>query len=690
MRLRNIWLLSVLVILLFSVACGPDDEDNKNNDNNKQDTGIVDSDAGDTESDVSEDSGGNTSEPWKEADVLANGKNNDPDDAVKFEVGQSVGGVLKTSQGGEEDYDMHYFQVELTAGTVVELDFTLLGDGFDSEDGMLALAGMMDEEGMIERYLAGYEGTKRQVFAPVTGTYYVAVFDARAGQEAHGGSQSYYILNTSVVELSVEDITVPGAIDGDMNDGKVRAFKMTAGENGVAIAQAFGWDPDGDNYLDPALFAWDPVANKLLANNEDIDVDYGDYDAELVFEVVKDSTYLVVMDTYDNSKPAAFELVVSIEDDHPSFPGTLTIGEESSGVIDAAQDGVADLDYFVVSIEEGQTLRVEVTGDDALQPAIQIYDDWGYPVSLALPVGNRAAIEFAHPINDVDAEGAEAVEYYVVIGDQRNVLLEEGDVSQNVGGSAFGYKVNATVSAVDAVETPLPVDGEVTLDDVGTTLWYEVSVPANHIVQLEFTTAAGNFEPYLAMIHEDGYDWALPSPMAFISGDQATKEIFGVRDRYFRGGAGYTVNVKMIAYDLSDITYTPVDDIATNVSVATAQAVTMPVEISGTMTGESATKLNGDYFALSLEQDSTLIVRAGSQVGADMLVRLLKPDGTTVAIENDFYLGQEGTFYSAFVYDVSVSGEYTLEIVPYCEEVNAGKCAGNGDYTLKAFMIERN
>src|SRR5690554_3126651 len=279
MKTRNVWLLSVLVVLLFSVACGSDDDKN-NNANNKQDTGIVDSDTGETGTDVA-----TGTEPWKDADVLADGKNVDLDTAVKFEVGQSVGGVLKASPGGEEDYDMHYFEVELTAGTVVELDFTVLGEGFDSEDGTLALAGIFDDQGMTERYLSAYEGSKRQVFVPVTGTYYVAVFDERAGQEAHGGLESYYILNTTVVDLTVEDITVPGAIDGDMGDGKVRAFKMVAGEDGVAIAQAYGWDPEGENFLDPALFAWDPTAKTLLGSNEDIDVDSGDYDAELVFEV---------------------------------------------------------------------------------------------------------------------------------------------------------------------------------------------------------------------------------------------------------------------------------------------------------------------------------------------------------------------------------------------------------------------
>ncbi len=680
MRVKNVWLLSVLVVLLFSVACGPDDADDKNNVNNKQDTGIVDTDAGNTGTDVKDEP---VAEPWKDADVLANGKNKTPDDAVKFEVGQSVGGALKTSVGGEEDYDMHYYQVELRAGTVVELEFTVLGDGFNTAEGKTALAGLMDDQGVIERYLVSSEGMKRQVFVPVTGTYYVAVYDERAGQEAHGGSQSYYKLTTSVVDLAVEDFPASGEFAGDLNDGKVRAFKMIAGEDGVAIAQAFGWDPEGENFLDPALFAWDPTAKKLLGNNEDIDADSGDYDAELVFQVKKNGTYWVVLDSYDNSKPAEFELVVSITDDHPYFPGILTFGEESSGTISAAKDGVVDLDYFVVEIAGGQTLRVEVTGDDALQPSIQIYDDYGFPVNLALSVGKRAAIEFAHPMDDED----EPAEYFVVIGDQRNNIVKKGDVSANVGGPTFGYKVKATVGSVNAVDSTLPVNADITLPDVGTTLWYEVSIPANHIVQLEVTTAASNFLPYLAMIHPEGYDWSIPSPIAYISGAEATKEIFGVRDQYFRGGVGYDAAVKMNAYDLGGITYTPVADIATNVSVATAQAVTLPVEISGVMAGESATKLGADYFTVSLVAGTKLIVRAGSPAKADMHVRLLKPDGTTLAIENDFYLGQEGTFFSAFVYDVTVAGDYTLEIAPYCDEIKDKKCAGNGDYTLNAFVV---
>lgn len=683
MRTKNIWLLSVLTALLFTVACGSDDDDKNNNSNHENN---VEVDAGDNNGD--QDTGDNNdnnenndvTDPLAEVDVLADGTNTDPDAALVFEPGQTVGGVLGSSTGTEEDYDIHYFKAELTAGTVLNVEFTVVGEGFESEDGPLALAAIFDEDGYVYRYLVSFEGMKRQVFIPQTGTYYLEIHDDRAGYEAHGGSQSYYALKTSVSDLQVESMTAPGEVTGDMSDANVRAYSFVAPEDGIVLAETFAFI-EGENHLDTVLFAWHPTTSEVLAYNDDIDYDNGVVDSEVAFEVEKDVTYVLVLDYFDNTDPAEFELAVNVTDDHPSYPGVLTVDEEASGVIDAARDGVADVDYFVVEIKAGERLRVEVTGDDAMQPAVHVYDDWGYPVGLGLAVGNRAGIEFAHPSDQ------ETTEYYVLIDDQRNLPLEEGDVSENVGGAAFGYTVKATVATVGVEESTFPVFDSATLDDVGVTLWYEVTVPANHIVQLAVTGDAEDFEPYVGQVVEGGYEWMMESPTAYISGEEAVTMVFGVRDRYFRGGDAYDVDVQLVAYDLGEHEYTPVADTAENVSVETALAVTLPVEISGDLAGQSEDNLDADYFKVTLEAGKSLIARAHSSVGADMIMRLIKADGTT-AIENDFYFGQNQTYYSALVYDVLEDGEYTLEVRPYCDEVYDNECAGNGDYTVKAFVTD--
>ncbi|MBA2661424.1 MAG: hypothetical protein H0U74_03965 [Bradymonadaceae bacterium] len=662
MRARIALMASLLAALMvLTTACGEPDQ------NPVGDTGV--------ENDVGTDAESDTSVDWPEVDVWANGRNGTAGAAMPFTPGQSVGGAIGSSSG--TIHDEHYFAVTLQAGTVFEFEFTTIGPGFDSPEGPYAMAFLSDQIDSISRNLFSWEGPKRQVFILETGTYYLGVLDGRAGEQAHGGTQSYYAIETRLVEVAPQALSAPIELADEINDGSVRIYSVVADQDGVLVAETLAWREPVESDLDTVLIGWDPAAKEVLAYNDDIDEQDENYDSLVVFEVEAGETYWLVIDSYANTSIGDYEFYVEMADDHPYAPRTLTPGTSLQGDIGAARDGEPDSDYFVFTAQPGQNVRVEVAATAEMQPSIQIYDDWGVYLGNARSVDNRAALEFAH-------EGTEEAEYFFIVDDQRNAPTEPTGTSENVGGANFGYTIGVEARERSAQAASFPLSEQGSIADVGEIARFTLSVEPNHIVQLKVSSEAANFVPFAGLLSSMG-----KAPIAYINtGAEAKVVTFGVRDEFYRGGQGYDFSAEFNVFSLTGIDYNAIEDPATNTAVASAQAVDLPIAISGTLAGTTPSAVGADFFKLSLERGETLIVHSSGDEYTDMIVRLLAPDGTTKLIENDYYLGQTVGYYSAFVFDVVESGDYTLVIEPFCEELFEGACAGNGAYVLSAFAIE--
>jgi hypothetical protein len=619
----------------------------------------------------------NNDDGYPDVDVWAEGRSDDFDSATPFEPGQTLGGVIE--EGSGEDYDLDMFAVELEAGTVFSFGFTELGPGLMNDGQPMVFAVLQDEEGDVVRYLDSSVRMDREVFIPLTGTYYLAILDVRAGQQAHGGATSYYAMTTGVRALTTESASAPGTVTGDMADGKVKAFEVTTSEGGVLIAETIATRPPVESDLDTVLFGWDVAANALVAYNDDIDGQSGIYDSQIVMGAEPGKTFVVIVDAYDAAEDAAFNLVLSFSDDHPSYPRDLEVGATVDAQINEAVGGESDVDYFWVELEPGQVVRAEIEAADQLNPVLLVYDGWGTFLGAAVSVEKRAAMVFSH-----DADDEESAGFYVIVSDRRNIALEQGEVDQQVGGAGFGYTLSVTATEWTSRDEQFPVEGQGVLDDVGQFELYNLEVPAGALVHLKARSDAAGFSPYVGLVFGNAIDFFTEGPLTYVHGDETQSVRFGVRDQYHRGGAGYEYTCMFRVFDPADVTFeTVTSDGAAN--AASAQEIPADATIAGTLAGASTTNVGAHYFKLSgLEAGHIVVVRTRGGDGTDTIARLLNADGT-VLVENDDYFGQARSLDSAFVFDVTEAGDYFITVTPFCTSRATDGCEGNGPYSLQVF-----
>ena len=299
--------LPFLSALTLAAACS-DDSSPKNTDSPGADMSMADMsvrpdmtvrpDMGDPTPDM----GGSTG---PRADVLEAEPNDDADQATAFEPGKSLGGFIDRSNG--EDADVDLFKTTLSAGDVLQLEIAETGPGI-GPDGLVVE--IFDGEDLIERYLFGGAGAKRQIFAVESGEYYLAVYDARAGESTHGGATATYVIKTQKATLTPEALTFPGSASGDLSSGLLGAHSFTLGAATTVLADVLAARAPVESDLDPVLILWDPVAKEVVGYNDDIDPDNDLFDSadEVALEA---GQYVAIIDFYANEQDARYTLNVT-------------------------------------------------------------------------------------------------------------------------------------------------------------------------------------------------------------------------------------------------------------------------------------------------------------------------------------------------------------------------------------------
>jgi len=598
-------------------------------------------------------------------DVRETEPNNELDQATRVAVGQSFAGNIAAGSGQNADIDI--FVLSLEGGTILELEFADFAQNLQPE------IEFFDEDGLVIRYLNPSTSTKRQVFIPVDGDYYVAVYDIRAEQQ-HGGDSATYLVQTRIAEPTPIDLDSPASVTGNTSDGNVDVYRVVADTSDVLVFETFGMRSPGQGDIDTVLIAYSPEAG-LIDFNDDIDVDDGNYDSMVVFRPEAGLTYLVVVDMWEVLPTNGYTLVSTTTDDNLMAPSPISIGGTFDGVIEDRGDDF-DTDFFVVELSAGEVGRFEVESTGDMIPTISVYIDtiFGFfSIADALPVSGIAAVEFGNTIE-------EAGTFYILVDDLRNAPFE-GE-AENVGGESFTYTARLNLVEWEPVATAIPGDvlGSVAL---GTYAWYATVIPANSVLVANVVTGASDFEPVLAT-YEAGVDESLGEPLApFFNFAQTTRQLaVGARDIYFRGGAAYDFTLSFSVISIEDILFVEVAEEEPNDTSQTAQSLTLPVALKGATQGTASDSVNEDWFSIELIAGDRVLAYTGPgsdvSANADTILAVYGPNGTSLLSENDDYEGQVDTYFSGLVFVAPADGTYFVKVIPYC---SSNSC-DNGEYTL--------
>ncbi len=678
---RSWWMIGLIAATALTAACGDDGDDKKDptptpdmaadmtpdQDVNTPDDGVPDANMPD---EGTPDSGVDMPVDMavSGADVPEVEPNNmadeEVDDSTPFDAGQSIGGNIAAGSGDNIDVDV--YSVELEAGEVFEWEISALGNGFSPGGVLTQLA---DAEGNITRVLSGDVGAKRQAFAPVTGTYYLLVIDARAAVETppqHGGPEATYVIKTSTAALAPTAATVPGSLTGDAADGDLKAYSFTWTSSQALNAAATGTVAVTAGGFDPELYLWDIAAEEVVAANFDIDAENDDFNSSLDARPETGKQYALIVDAYDKADDARFSLVTTEIDDAFDAPGALVVGTPSTGVIAAADaaNEKFDSDFYDFVVPAGKTIKVTITGAGGLQPTAYIPGFLGAIVDTR-PVGDKTAFTLTNP--DVDDAA-----YTLIVDDIRNIPQDAMDEPDFVGGAGFTYSVVAEEITFAQPATALPVTQASTLP-LGEYVWYKVTVPASRALELGATTSFAGAELAVVFIDEDGFIGGA-APGAVFFNTTARELVVGITDAFFQGTNGATVYnftpaIALLA-DFASAAFVAVADNGANNTPATAQAVVLPAQVTGAADDEA-----GDHYKVTLAAGQKVIAYTDADINAadspDTTLEVLNAAGMQLAF-NDDRTGDVQSLFSAVTFTAPAAGEYTFVVYPFDDQSFGG------------------
>lgn len=705
---------SALLCLGLATGCGNNDENNTNNKNNTNNTKMdmtTDDMSNDmTKMDMTEDMPKMDMEDdmnqGPNADVLETEPNDEidqeqgVDQSNAVEVGKSFGGTIKRGSG--ENFDQDLWKMQLEAGTVLELNIKELGDGI-TDQGLSIEVFNGDGDVDIYRTMNSTNGKTRQLFIPQTGTYYLAVFDGTILQETvptHGGATATYVIESKATALTTTDGTFPGDVTGDVNDAKIDAYKFTLTDAGLHAINIFAGREPIMSELDPAFLLWNTQTKSIVAENDDIDFDNGNYDSSVETQLEAGVEYIAIVDFFANGNNKNYQLSFAKRDDSYESPSDLTLGTPATGVIEAgnmAQDFI-DSDFYKLPVAREKAIKVTVKADNAdLKPSIIVVNnDTGQRVAVAKSVGDTSSLTFFHP-----KTGEETGDYRIVVNDERNVFNDDS----YLGGATFTYTVNAEEVTLTPQAATLPLDQSVNIP-IGSYVAYDLDLLANQTVSIQSNSTFPTAEVIAGVINADKELALSATDVATYTAAAAAKETFLIRDAFFLGtymDQMYNANVQILSADVTTTTYTDAQETAGNTSVAMAQEVTNGSRVKGQTQGDPmANPASVDYYKVQLEQGDVLAAFTNPDADAplrdpndpsqgkedaDTIVKIVTADGMVLATNDDRISEKDSTF-GALLFKAPAAGAYYIVVEPYY--LASFDAFLNGYYTLDITVNRAN
>lgn len=721
----------MILVAMLATACGNNNEEN-NTPSPTEDMGMTtpaedmgetpddggDTDMGETTPDMSEEPDMGETTPDMDVDMGVEGPDvpevepNDEidfeegiDQSTKFDAGQSIGGNITASAAGERG-DVDLYSVTLEGGTIFEWSFAQVGEGV-TDQGLTSI--LLDATtGKFARALYSTDGNKRQAFIPADDTYYLMVYDSSDEQEseadipAHGGPNATYVIENSLIDLTSEEFTAPGSADGDLDDGNVDVYGFQWASELVIEAEVFGEREPSLSDIDSVLYLWDADAGELVSFNDDLNNDT--LDSRLSAAGMNGTTYFLIVDNYTYAPSSSYQLAVSAADDSVDAPGALTTAADVTGDISEADAAAEkyDTDYWAITVQPGETVKITTTADADLQPATLIYlNDQGSfsELAFARPVDGASAATISVP-STLDA----AVELYVLVTDVRNLLEDDMDTPDYVGGAGFGYSLGAELVTFTTNNITAPAVLTGTLDEIGEFVWFDFATPASSVLLMEanstFADGDANSDLLLAQLDGDNGVSFFTSPTTYVN-TVAGPKTFGVVDTAFQASSlttpyDYAFNLRIV--DMGSVTYTQLADPMTNTSEANATTLTPPVEVSEQTQALDSMNPSYDYYKVALTAGQTLVVLTEEDPSApvadpndpnstpefaDTIIRLLDEGGNDLVV-NDDLLGDDQSTFSAASYTAQADGTVTIVVEPYYSEFFGD--FSNGHYLLRVLV----
>lgn len=665
-------------------ACGGKDKNNPTNNttsNNTTPNNTNNPTNNTTNNTTNVDPNNTTNNPMgPDADVLEVEPNGFDDTWTPFDLGQSIGGTIATGAGETSDIDV--FTVMLEAGTVVEFGISETGPGL-TETAVVLLQDAAGE--FLTRSAAVSEGPPiRQAYIPITGEYTVAVYDQRAASEEpqqHGGNDSWYVVAFNQTSVAPTAAAIPSVTTGDQSDGTIQIYSVSTAADAVVVAEITADRAPISSTLDSVVWVIDTVTGEIAGFDDD-SADPESFDSRAIFSATAGVTYNIVVDSWFGTNTGAYSMALTETDDDITAPTALAVGTPAMGFIDARDGAEFDTDYFLVTLNPGDKMRILVSGAGGLEPAVTAVVDTIFgliPFATGYAVGTDAAIEFAHPSDSTDPG-----DYYVLVDDVRNINAE---TPADVGGAGFTYTITASTTTWTATPVTLPYTTAGALAAVGNYVWYSFTIPAGHLFSATATSTNPDFKAGIATQGAGGTA-STDFGSASLFPQAETTVTMGVRDQFFRGGAGWDFTPAFQSFDVAAITFAAAAEVEPNDAIADAQAITTPAGVTGALDGMGDADLRPDWFAVTATAGQTIGAYTTDGIDAaaepaDTIVTIYAADGTTVLASNDDYDGQEMTFFSAVVATAATAGTYFVVVTPYCGDPDV--CGGNGDYTLNVF-----
>jgi hypothetical protein len=592
------------------------------------------------------------------------------DTPTPFMAGQSIGGTI--AEGAGETADVDRFSFTGQAGQVLTVSVESAGAGTqDLGTDQLVIVVASEDDAVVRQLLTSTGLRSRQVFLPQDGTYFLEVLDERAGGDAtHGGDDATYVIGTDVSTVEPDMLTVPSEVDGDSSDGTIAAYSTSLPEDTVVVFETFAGRLATPSELDTVLVVFDPAAGEVVAENDDfLPQEEMIFDSRVAFAATAGTEYLVIVDAYSASANGAFRLEASATDDSPEAPTTIALGDSVTGDIDERDGDEFDTDYFGLSLQPNEFARVEVTGDDQLQPRLLVSLEGVGVIAEARPVGNTAAVEFAA------GDFEEAQNFTIIVDDQRNTPEDENGTPADVGGAGFDYTLTASAATWTPTPVTLPYSDSGTISTIGSTNWYSFDVAAGDVLVAEVITTETDFTPVLVQLSEENFDFPVGDTPYIVGAAEMTSFVMGVRDEFFRGGASAEYLV-----DFSTITPAVVAESEPNDDQGNAQSITLPARITGVTDGTNESATSPDYFSFTAAAGDklTIFTAPGTDMAADdadTVLTLLDSAGMELATNDDVSFGNT---FSEIVFEVTTAGTYTVVLEPYC---TPNECT-NGDYSM--------
>ena len=504
--------------------------------------------------------------------------------------------------------DRDWFRVTLEANKTYRVDL----EGSGTRAGTLwdpYLYGVHDEHGVLLAGTTSDDGGKwgnSRLYFTVeeAGTYYVAA----------GGTGATYMEGT--YKVSVTDATddfsagtgtqgrvaVGGSATGEIETpGDRDWFRVVLEANKTYRVDLEGSSTRAGTLGDPYLRGVHDEHGVLIAGTTNNDGGWN-RNSRLYFTAAADGTYHVAAGAAGSSRGPYRLSVMDVTDDFPAGTGTqatVTVGGSVTGVIERR----GDIDWFRVTLEEDKLYRIDLEGRDTgagtlIDPYLRgVYDENGVRLDGTTAdsrgTGNNSRVYFT-ALNEgtyyvaAGADGYLRGTYRLSVTDVTGVILDD---------IAGGTGTEATV-VVGGSET-----GEINYAEDRD--WFRVTLQAGNTYRIDLKgrdTGAGTlWDPYLRGVHDehgvliDGTTnnnriRSAPDSQLYFTAEESGIH-YVAAGAYFGGQGTYRLSVT----DVTD----PTDDF----SAGTGRPGT--VVVGGTATGEINHPRDRDWFAVTLEANTT-------------------------------------------------------------------------------------